>query len=84
MAPDRADYYIINPTKRSKGRKARDPRDVLNGILWILRAEAPWKDLPPRYPPYQTCHRRFQQWVKQGVFKSMVKELVADLHALGT
>ena len=44
-----------------RGRPWRDPRDVLNGILWILRTGAPWKDLPERYPPYQTCHRRFQR-----------------------
>uniref|UniRef100_UPI003AA88383 transposase n=1 Tax=Candidatus Electronema sp. PJ TaxID=3401572 RepID=UPI003AA88383 len=46
--------------KDSRGRKPRDPREVLNGILWVLRPGAPWKDLPERYPPYQTCHRRFQ------------------------
>ena len=71
------------PPKDPRGRKARDPREVLNGILWILRTGAPWKDLPQRYPPYQTCHRRFQQWVQQGVFKSIVKELVEDLHKRG-
>ena len=36
---------------------------MLNGLLWILRTGAPWADLPDRYPSYQTCHRRFQQWV---------------------
>jgi transposase len=46
--------------KDSRGRKPRDPREVLNGILWVLRTGAPWKDLPGRYPPRQTCHRRFQ------------------------
>ena len=71
------------PPKDPRGRKARDPRKVLNGILWILRTGAPWKDLPQRYPPYQTCHRRFQQWVQQGVFKSIVKELFEDLHERG-
>jgi transposase len=71
------------PPKDPRGRKARDPREVINGILWILRTGAPWKDLPQRYPPYQTCHRRFQQWVQQGVFKSIVKELVEDLHQRG-
>jgi len=38
------------------------PLAVLNGILWVLRTGAPWHDLPERYPSYQTCHRRFQQW----------------------
>jgi hypothetical protein len=42
-----------------RGRPWRDSRDVLNGILWILRTGAQWRALPERYPPYQTCHRRF-------------------------
>ena len=53
------------------GRPWRDPRDVLNAVLWILRTGAPWADLPGRYPPYQTCHRRFQQWVALGVWERM-------------
>jgi transposase len=50
----------------------------MNGILWILRTGAPWKDLPQRYPPYQTCPRHFQQWVEQGVFKRIAIELFID------
>ena len=38
---------------------------VLNGILWVLRTGAPWHDLPKRYTPYQTCHRRFQRWIEE-------------------
>ena len=41
-------------------------KEVLNGVLWILRSGARWCDLPERFPPYQTCHRRFhrmgQKW----------------------
>jgi len=33
-----------------RGRPWRDSRDVLNGILWVLRTGAPWHDLPGRYP----------------------------------
>ena len=73
----------LAPAKDPRGRKARDPREVMNGILWILRTGAPWKDLPQRYPPYQTCHRRFQQWVEQGVFRRIAKELVEDLSERG-
>ena len=46
--------------KDGRGRPWRENRTVLNGILWILRTGAAWADLPDRYPPYQTCHRRFQ------------------------
>lgn len=69
--------------KDSRGRKPRDPREVLNGILWVLRTGAPWKDLPERYPPHQTCHRRFQHCVKEGVFRRIIEELAADLQERG-
>lgn len=69
--------------KDSRGRKPRDPREVLNGILWVLRTGAPWKDLPDRYPPHQTCRRRFQQWVRTGVFRRVLEELAADLQERG-
>lgn len=53
----------LTPKKDHSGRPKRVSREILNEILWILRTVAPWKDMPQRYPPYQTCHRRFQQWV---------------------
>ena len=69
--------------KIARGRPWRDPRDVLNGILWILRTGAPWKDLPERYPPYQTCHRRFQRWIEEGVLGSVLGALAEDLEERG-
>jgi transposase len=66
-----------------RGRPQRHPREVLDGILWVLRTGAPWKDVPQRYPPYQTCHRRFQKWVRQGVFKRIIHELAEDLYERG-
>lgn len=68
---------------RGRGRPWRDPRDVLEGILWILRTGAPWQDLPERYPAYQTCHRRFQRWVRAGVFERILQALATDLEKRG-
>jgi transposase len=68
---------------RKGGRPFRPARDVLNGILWVLRTGAPWADLPGRYPPYQTCHRRFQTWVKAGVLPKVLKALRRDLEERG-
>ena len=65
------------------GRPWRDPRDVLNAILWILRTGAPWADLPRRYPPYQTCHDRFQKWEREGVLDRTLATLARDLHERG-
>src|SRR5271165_3361189 len=70
-------------TSAKGGRPWRDPRDVLNGILWVLRTGAPWADMPKRYPPYQTCHRRFQKWETEGVFDCILRALAEDLRDRG-
>jgi len=64
---------------QTRGRPPRPSREVLNGVLWILRSGARWADLPERFPPYQTCHRRFQQWVKDGRLKKVLEALAQDL-----
>ncbi len=66
-----------------KGRPRVDDRAILNGILWILRTGAPWADMPDRYPPYQTCHRRFQEWRQAGVFEQVLRALVTDVKERG-
>lgn len=65
------------------GRPFRSARDVLNGVLWVMRTGAPWADMPGRYPPYQTCHRRFQGWVKSGVMPKLLALLRHDLETRG-
>jgi transposase len=67
------------PTMRSRGRPRRPDREVLNGVLWILRSGARWCVLPERFPPYQTCHRRFQQWAKDGPLSRILETLAEDL-----
>jgi transposase len=82
-------WAIIEPLFEEKrradgrGRPWREARDVLNGVLWVLRTGAPWHDLPDRYPPYQTCHRRFQLWRKNGVFRDLLTCLAEDLRLRG-
>jgi transposase len=66
-----------------RGRPWRDTREVMNGVLWILRSGARWQDLPDRFPPYQTCHRRFQQWVREGTLRKVLEALAEDLRTRG-
>jgi transposase len=70
-------------TTKKGGRPWRDPRDVLHGILWVLRTGAPWADLPARYPPYATCHRRFQKWESEGVLDRILGAIARDLYERG-
>ena len=77
--------FIPEPKARPgrSGRPPQDVRAVLDGILWILRTGAPWKDLPERYPPRSTCHRRFQEWSQSGVFDKILTALAEDLRDRG-
>ena len=85
-----AQWEVMRPLLREKrradgrGRPWRDPRAVLDGVLWILRTGARWRDLPREYPPYQTCHRRFQQWVRAGRLERILRALAEDLLLRGT
>ena len=70
--------------KKRRGRPWRDTRQVLEGVLWILRTGAQWSELPrDKFPPYQTCHRRFQQWVRAGTLVKLLRCLAEDLLARG-
>jgi len=71
------------PEKQISGRPRVDSRAILNGVLWICRTGAPWKDLPGKYPPYQTCHRRFQEWVRSNVWEEILIKLAVDLKNRG-
>ncbi len=76
---------ILRPQRRSdgRGRPWQDTRAVLNGILWVLGTGAQWRELPNKYPPYQTCHRRFQQWVRAGKRELILRVLAKELQARG-
>jgi transposase len=76
---------ILRPGRRSdgRGRPWQDTRGVLDGILWGLGTGAQWRELPKKYPPYQTCHRRFQQWVREGKLERILRVLAEELQARG-
>ena len=61
------------------GRPWRRNREVLDAILWVLRTGALWRDLPEKYPLYQTCHRRFKQWSMDGTLEKVQMALIEKL-----
>lgn len=68
---------LLPPQKPRTGRPANDHRTVMNGILWILRTGAPWRDLPERYGKWTTLYSRFQRWCKVGVWDRILGEVQA-------
>lgn len=74
---------ILRPQPRAdgRGRPWQDTRTVLNGILWVLGTGAQWRELPQKYPPYQTCQRRFQHWGQAHKLERVLQVLAEELHA---
>lgn len=75
---------LLPPQKPAgRGRPRKDHRTIINGILWILRTGAPWRDLPERYGPWQTVYSRFNKWRKEGLWRRLFKRLQAEADSQG-
>jgi transposase len=76
---------LLRPARRedNRGRPWHDTRAVLNGVLWVLGTGAQWAEMPDKYPPYQTCHRRFQSWVRDGTLVQALRVLAGHVHKRG-
>ena len=62
----------------SSGRNARDNRQFINAVIWILRTGAPWRDLPPEYGDWKNTNRRFCRWRDKGIWEKLFKLFVQD------
>jgi transposase len=73
------EWTAIKPMLPSKPRGVRrvNDRRVLNGIFWVLRSGAPWRDLPETYGPRTTCYNRFVRWRRAGVWDQIMEALAA-------
>jgi transposase len=65
------------------GRPNKDHRLVVEGMLWILRTGAPWRDLPKDYGPHSTVANRFYRWWRAGILERVFAALLADGDARG-
>ena len=78
---------LLPPQQRSKGTKGGRPsidhRQIINGILWILRTGVPWRDLPDRYGKRSTVSTRYYRWKQQGVWDHIYAEVTAQADAAG-
>jgi len=74
---------LLPPEKPATGRPNHDHRQVINGILWIDRTGAPWRDLPECYGRWQTVYSRFRRWRKAGVWGRILAALQQQADSRG-
>jgi transposase len=61
------------------GRPWQDTRQALEGILWVLKTGARWRDLPDAYPSPSTCWRRLKLWEEMGIWLDVWRALLSQL-----
>ena len=71
------------PKNPKGGRPPADNRLVFEGILWILKTGARWKDMPKRYPHYSICWRRLSVWYETGLLKEIWRAFLSELDEKG-
>jgi transposase len=71
------------PSNGRRGAQCKDHRKVIDGILWKLRTGAPWRDLPSRYGPWQTCHECFVRWRRDGTWEKLLTHAQTNSDAVG-
>ncbi|MGN0742102.1 MAG: transposase [Candidatus Fimadaptatus sp.] len=67
----------ILPPERSgtKGQPQIDNRNMLNGMLWILRSGCEWSDMPKRYGDWQIVYSRYREWQEDGIIEQVFSKL---------
>ena len=71
--------HMLPGRKEHAGVTAKDNRLFINGVLWIFKTGAPWRDLPNRYGPWSSCYNRFNRWSATGVWQNVWEALKDDL-----
>jgi transposase len=64
------------PKPAKTGRPQSDRRQIVNGILCILRTGAPWRDLPEdEFGPWETVYGLFNRWNADGFLDKILSRL---------
>ena len=74
---------LLPPQRQRRGRPSNDHRPIVNGMLWLDRTGAPWRDLPREYGPWQTVATRFYRWRRAGIWDQVLAELQRQGDAVG-
>lgn len=71
------------PVSPEGGRPPADDRACFEGIVWVLRSGARWRDLPDHFPSPATCWRRHRDWTEAGVWQAVWTLVLEELQAQG-
>ena len=66
---------LVPGKKGDPGRSGKDNRRFVEGVLWMVRTGAPWRDLPECFGNWSSVWKRFRRWALKGVFEKLFQAL---------
>ncbi len=65
-------WQIIKKNLPSQRRRKHSLRDVVDGILWVLRVGSQWRNLPAEtFPKWQLVYYYFRRWTVDGTLERL-------------
>ena len=61
-----------------RGRPPSDHRRTLDGIFWVTRTGAPWRDLPEELGKWNSVYRQFLRWSRSGLWDFLLEVLASS------
>ena len=75
---------LIPPAKPGGRPRSSDPREILNGVRYLLRSGGAWRLLPHEFPPWPTVYAYFRRWQADGTWERIAGALRREVRvALG-
>ena len=68
----------VFPKPAETGRPRKDPREMVDAILFVLRTGCPWRDLASEFGPWQSAYHWFNTWASDGTLDEILHRLVAS------
>jgi transposase len=65
------DVEVLLPSPSARGRPYADRRSVIEGVIWQYLTACPWRTIPRRYAPWQTCYHYRRELDRLGLWPVM-------------
>jgi transposase len=71
-------YSFLSTTKGVRVKDEKRTRQFLEGVYYIMRTGAQWRELPHYYGKWRSVHKRYELWCRKGIWNSILSEITKD------
>jgi len=65
-------WQFINNILDDQRKRKHSLREIMNGILYLLKTGCQWRMLPKDFAPWETVYFYYRKWKNEGVFEQLL------------